>query len=603
LAFGNRTESETVLRQAVRDFPTDPQIWLALVSYLSKDNRKSEATEVVATIERTADAGGKDRNLLLAQGYDLVGEYAAAAEHYRSAMESDPNNAQLRLQYARCLSHRSLQEARAEYEKVLKLDPANQDARRELAVALASTGNPGDWERANKLLEEIESASTASSDTRNLLRALLLSRQGRTRAERIAKCEAARKILEAQIEDSGDAEAVANRLMLAQILEQEANLSDDDTLLLAARDQLQKIVDGKQPTLEQQSLFIDYLLRNADKVDNKTDFLDSAAKQLEKLRQAVDSDNIGNKALEAALSAQLSKARGNSVEADQVVEAFVAEFTPNESVNNPVPQLLTIGNLYSTVGNHAAAEKVYRQIYKLVPNAYVLVAQSLLNQDKRHDAAQLCLDLGSELRPEVAQTLASILTTPEGATALEFPEAEAALDAAIEKHPKNTGLLQANAIRLASRGDYDAAIDVFRRVVELDPRNSLMLNNLATLLAEKPEWREESLQIVQQAIQYAGRQPSLLDTEGTILLKLGRADEAIVSLEEATAGGIADARYYLHLAAAYQLAGRDDDAAKMFDEALGFGLEKFLLTGDDRKFQEELSSLKDKLASAAGGPS
>jgi tetratricopeptide (TPR) repeat protein len=600
LAYGNRPEAEAVLRQAAQDLPADPQIWLGLVSYLAKDNRKSEAAKVVATIEHINDLQDDERSLLLAQGYDLVGDYASAAKYYQDAVQNESGNVQLRLQYARCLSQRSLQEARSEYEKILEIDPSNQDARTELAVTLASTGNPDDWDRVNKLLEDIESASTATSNTRNRLRALLLSRQGRTRAERITKCEAARKLLEAQIENSGDTESVISRLMLAQIIEQEANLSDDNALIKAAYEQWQKIVDGQQSTLEQQSRYIDFLLRNADKASNKTEFLDSAEQQLEKLDQVVEHDNIGNRALQAALSAQLSKARGQSAEADQIVEEFAEEFTPNENASNPIPQLLTIGNLYTTVGNHAAAEKVYRQIYKLAPNAYVLVAQTLINQDKYSEAAQLCLDQSDELTPEVARTLASILTTPEGATGIEIPEAETALELAIEKYPKNEELLQANAVRLASRGEYDAAIGVFRRVAELDPRNSLVLNNLATLLAEKPERREEALQMVQQAIQYAGRQPLLLDTEGTILLKLGRPNEAIVSLEEATAGGIADARYYLHLAAAYQLANRGEDAVKMFDEAIGFGLEKFLLTGDDRKFQEELNSLKENSSPEVG---
>jgi tetratricopeptide (TPR) repeat protein len=605
VAYGNRLEAEKVLRQAARDMPQNPQIWLGLVSYLAKDNRRSEAAEVVATIEHSANLESSDRSLMLAQGYNLVGDYAAAAQHYRVAVEASPDNISLRLQYASCLSQRSIQEARSEYENILEKDPKNQEARRGLAIALASTGNLADWSRANQLLEQLDSSSSASRDARNHLRALLLSQQGRTRAERIEKCEAARKILETQIQETADkGNPTASRLMLVQILEQEANLNGAKDLLTAARDQWQQIVAGKQATLEQQSRFIDFLLRNAEKMDDKAAFLDEATRQLEKLQEDLDSDNLGNMALYAAQSAQLKKAQGHSDEADHLVEEFVSKYSPTEATKNPVPALLTIGNLYTTVGNHAAAEKTNRQIYKLAPNAYVLVVQALLNQDKRQEAAQLCLDLGTNgLSPEVAQTLASILTTPEGTSGLEFPEAEAALNAAIEKHPTNVELLQSNAVRLASRGEYDQAIEVFRRVVELDPQNYMVLNNMATLLAEKPAQREEALKMIQQAIQLAGRQPLLLDTEGTILLKLGRADEAIVSLEEATAGGIADARYYLHLAAAYQLAHRDQDAVKMFEEALGFGLEKFLLTGDDHKFQEELNALKEKSSTPVGAPS
>lgn len=601
LAFGKRLEAEEVLRQAARDLPDDPQVWLGLVSYLVKDNRKSEATEIITTAELRESIGGNGRFLLLAQGYDLVGDYASAAKYYHAALESIQGNAQLHLQYARCLAKRSIQEALPEYERVLELEPANQEARNELAVVLASTGKPDDWTRANLLLEDDKSTSATASNARKLLRALLLSQQGRTRADRIAKCSAARKLLEKQIETLSGIEAVFSRLVLAQIMEQESDLRGDESLLNEARNHLQKVVNGERPTTEQRSRYIEFLLRNADKVDEKTEFLNVAAEQLEILQKNLRLDDIGNAALHAALSWQLNTALGNTAKAGEVVEEFVTQQSQEGPPNSAIPRLLAAGKLYAVAKKPAAAEKIYRQLFELTPNAYVLVVQSLLDQGKQREAAQFCLELGSDgLTPEVAQTLAAVLTKSEDMIALEFPEAEAALQAAVAKYSTNAELLQADAVRLASLGKYDEAIDAFRQVVKLDPRNSLALNNLATLLAERSTQLEESLQLVQQAIQFAGRQPSLLDTEGTILLKLRRSDEAIVSLEEATAGGVADARYYLHLAAAYQSAQRNEEALKMLDEATGFGLEKFLLTEGDRQILQDLNALKEKSISAVG---
>lgn len=601
LAVGKRLEAEEVLRQAVRDLPEDPRVWLGLVSYLARDNRKGEAAEIIATIERTGKIGGNEKYLLLAQGYDLVGNYASAAKHYHAALEGVQGNAQLHLQYARCLAKRSIQEALPEYERVLELEPANQEARSELAVVLASTGKPDDWARANSLLEDDKSTSATASSAQNLLRALLLSRQGRTRVERIAKCAAARELLEKQIEVLSDTEGAFSRLVLAQIMEQESGLSGDGTLLTEARNHLQKVVNGERPTTEQRSRYIEFLLRNAEKVNEKAEFLDVAAEQLVALQKTLTPDDIGSAALYAALSWQLNTVLGNTAEADQVVEEFVTQQSKEGSPNSAIQRLLVVGKLYAAVKKPVAAEKVYRRILELTPNAYVLVVQSLLDQGKRHEAAQLCLDLGRDgLSPEVAQTLAAVLTESEDKIGIEFPEAETALQAAVVKYSTNVELLQSYAVQLASRGEYDEAIKAFRQVVKLDPRNSLALNNLATLLAERSTHLEESLQLIQQAIQFAGRQPSLLDTEGTILLKLGRPDEAIVSLEEATAGGIADARYYLHLAAAYQSAQRSEEALKMLDEATGFGLEKFLLTEGDRQILQDLNALKEKSIGAVG---
>ena len=46
-----------------------------------------------------------------------------------------------------------------------------------------------------------------------------------------------------------------------------------------------------------------------------------------------------------------------------------------------------------------------------------------------------------------------------------------------------------------------------RRVLEIAPHNTLALNNLATLLAERPNQRAEALQLIERAIDSAGRQP------------------------------------------------------------------------------------------------
>jgi Flp pilus assembly protein TadD len=74
-----------------------------------------------------------------------------------------------------------------------------------------------------------------------------------------------------------------------------------------------------------------------------------------------------------------------------------------------------------------------------------------------------------------------------------------------------------------------------------------------------------------------------LDTQGTIFLKIEDAEKAIACLEEATIGGTSDARFYLHLAAAYHRAQRPDDALQMLTEARALALEKFVLTEDDRQ--------------------
>ena len=293
------------------------------------------------------------------------------------------------------------------------------------------------------------------------------------------------------------------------------------------------------------------------------------------------------------------QAGGNDAGARDLVDAYVARATTSaKTERDQAQQYLVAGRLYSSIGAHNPAEGWYRRLMELNPSAYVLVVQSLIEQQKQQEAAELILEAAKgEITPSKAIVLANVLTaTGEAIEAIdETPQSKAYLADAMQKNQDNVDLLQAEAVMRASRGEYDAAIASFRKVLQLDPDNALTLNNLATLLAEKPNQRGEALERIQHAIAVAGRLPALLDTQGTIYLKLENEQQAIACLEEATAGGSVDARYYLHLAAAYRLAKRDSEALVMLNEARGFGLDKFVLTDDDR---ELLSTLDEELSSA-----
>jgi Flp pilus assembly protein TadD len=224
----------------------------------------------------------------------------------------------------------------------------------------------------------------------------------------------------------------------------------------------------------------------------------------------------------------------------------------------------------------------------LSPKGYALVVQSLLAQQKYEEAIELCLGVfQGHATPEAATLLAKVMTATKEPVA-KSAEAQAAIEAAIEQYSENIALLQAEAVRQASDGQYEKSVAIFRRILAIDPQNVVSLNNLATILAEKPNQRMEALEHIQRAIDVAGRQAALLDTQGTILLKIGDVEQAIALLEEATVVGDADARFYLHLSAAYQQARRNEDALHTLMRSRALGLEKFVLTDDDRKLLEAL---------------
>ena len=602
IRYGDSQEGLEVLRNAVRAFKSDSRVWLGLFAAFVQTGQADEARKTLNTLVKSSVLPPNQRYLVAAQGYELMRDYEGARRLYKLAIDQDPEAIATRLKYAKLLTRVDPAASRKEYEQILKQDPVNGEARRGLATLLAATRDEADWMQISQLLTSVSGESSNDANTNDRLRAMLLSQKGRTRADRISNCQTARSILQRLIETENAEASDLDRMVMAQVLQQEAELSENPSLLLAARDQLRAVVDRLPTTPEKLLLYVEFLLRQAtnesnsveklainhdtksDVADLKESFLSEAETRLGQLRQLPSDGEEGREAMTVAFQARVLHARGKEAEAKAYIKEFAArQSEKNQDEKYQLQRYLMIGRLYSSIGAHTEAEKSYRQLMEHSPNGYVLVVQSLLAQDKRQEAIELCLNISKgKLTPEMATLLANVTTATDGQSE-ELPQVKAAIAAAVNDHSENIELLQAEAVRRASRRDYDGAVTMFRRILELDPGHVLTLNNLATMLAEKPNQRAEALEHIQRAIEIAGRQASLLDTQGTILLKLGETDQAIACLEEATAGEAADARYYLHLAAAYEQAERHEEARRMLVESRAFGLEKFVLTDDDRK--------------------
>ncbi len=134
---------------------------------------------------------------------------------------------------------------------------------------------------------------------------------------------------------------------------------------------------------------------------------------------------------------------------------------------------------------------------------------------------------------------------------------------------------------------------LFRQVLALKPAHVGALNNLATLLAEQPDKRQEALEYVDRAIGIVGPQPGLLDTKGMILVFQKKPDEAVPLLEEAAATPQADPRYHFHLAVAYDRAGEAEKARAALRTARKNHLASQILTPQDRQMLAELEKKFD----------
>src|SRR4029077_9307309 len=83
----------------------------------------------------------------------------------------------------------------------------------------------------------------------------------------------------------------------------------------------------------------------------------------------------------------------------------------------------------------------------------------------------------------------------------------------------------------ANQKHYPEAIDCFRKVLELEPRNAVAMNNLAYLLATRGIQADEALRYAEQAKEIAPDLPNIDDTLGWVLYNKGVYQSALRYLE------------------------------------------------------------------------
>jgi tetratricopeptide (TPR) repeat protein len=125
---------------------------------------------------------------------------------------------------------------------------------------------------------------------------------------------------------------------------------------------------------------------------------------------------------------------------------------------------------------------------------------------------------------------------------------------------------------LALQGDFAAAEPVYRDVLKADPGNLIALNNLAWILAARPEASAEALGLVERAIALGGLNPEVLDTRARVLISAGRYDAALADLADARGPGGTPLQLF-HLALAYERMGNAPEAIKAFREGRARGLD------------------------------
>ncbi|UCF68572.1 MAG: tetratricopeptide repeat protein [Acidobacteriota bacterium] len=132
-------------------------------------------------------------------------------------------------------------------------------------------------------------------------------------------------------------------------------------------------------------------------------------------------------------------------------------------------------------------------------------------------------------------------------------------------------VLRARAETLHAAGRLGEAEAAFRRLLEDDPDNDAVLNDLGYLLATAGRSLDEAIGMLEKALRARPEEPAYLDSLGWALHRSGRSDEALPLLQRAVRGAteasLAEIRE--HLGDVYQALGDVDRAVAEWRAAVG----------------------------------
>jgi len=118
-------------------------------------------------------------------------------------------------------------------------------------------------------------------------------------------------------------------------------------------------------------------------------------------------------------------------------------------------------------------------------------------------------------------------------------------------------------------GQIDKAATLFRKALELDPKNHNAANYLGYMWADKNQNLTEALDLINKAVAAQPDNPAYLDSLGWVYFRLGRTDDALKQLQRAVQLlKEPDATVFDHLAEVLNKLGKRNDAIANLQKAI-----------------------------------
>lgn len=225
---------------------------------------------------------------------------------------------------------------------------------------------------------------------------------------------------------------------------------------------------------------------------------------------------------------------------------------------------------------------------------HTIKAQILQAQGKTNEAKE-SYEKSIELAPDsiTARTLYARLLIASGGEALAITQ----LEAILETNPEHIGTL----ISLSSINErakrFEAAAEIYERILKIDDSNLAALNNLAYLNSTYFNKLEEAFELAKRAREEAPNSPYTGDTLGWIVYKKGDYDWALSLLADAYTKLPGNPEVAYHLASTHYMLGNSIEAADLLEIATSS--ETQYLGFDDALAKAEILSIDSEAADSA----
>lgn len=206
----------------------------------------------------------------------------------------------------------------------------------------------------------------------------------------------------------------------------------------------------------------------------------------------------------------------------------------------------------------------------------------MIEQDRRLEG-QKWLAEQRKLQPDLAVRLylveaEALLQRSDQARSL------AALDEAITHHPERIELYYARSLVLERSGKSAAAESDLRFVLARQPDHADALNALGYLLADSNRNLEEAYALIHRALALRPTDPSIIDSMGWVLFRLGRLEESLLRLKDAFQRFPND-EIAAHLGEVLWTLGKPDEADKIWQQGLKLNPDSALISSTRQRLQ------------------